>query len=202
MRFTTDWFSDHIPDWKKHLSVYKDKSPLNFLEVGTFEGRSATWLLDNILTHENSKIFCCDTWEGSPEHEKMNVSIDGTYERFMKNVKPYGNRVVVLKGKSQQMLRLLPYEMYDFAYIDGSHTASDVLEDSVLVWGLVKPGGIICWDDYFWSHFSNRLSEDGVTPDENKLLQEPRMAIDAFLRIFNGKYELLAARDQVWIKKL
>jgi hypothetical protein len=45
-------------------------------------------------------------------------------------------------------LRLLPLNFYDFVYIDGSHLASDVLEDAVLSWAVVQVGDMIIFDDY------------------------------------------------------
>ena len=42
--------------------------------------------------------------------------------------------------------------------MDGSHHARDVLQDAVLAWGLLRPGGYMIFDDYEW--VSN------VTPDK------------------------------------
>lgn len=70
MEFKHDWFSVHIPIWKKELKVYKNKPNLHFLEVGCFEGRATRWLLENILTNKSSKITVIDTFEGSIENKR------------------------------------------------------------------------------------------------------------------------------------
>ena len=57
---------------------------------------------------------------------------------------------------SQVVLRRLPLETYDIIYIDGSHATSDVLEDAVLSYRLLKPGGLLIFDDYHWAGRSIR----------------------------------------------
>ena len=36
----------------------------------------------------------------------------------------------------------------DLIYIDGSHLAKDVLSDAILSWKLLKPSGVMIFDDY------------------------------------------------------
>lgn len=200
--FTSDWFSRHIPLFERHLIQFKGQDNINFLEIGSYEGRSACWMLDNILTGKNNFMFCCDTFEGSPEHDPMKIDYSNIFDTFMENVKQYGNKVVVLKGVSQEMLRDLPLKYYDFIYIDGSHNASDVLEDAVQSWRLLKPGGIMAFDDYNWSFWSNRYGEPSQIIDEEMLIREPKIAIDAFLKLFKHQYKLLEQSDQIWIQKV
>lgn len=202
MNFTTEWFDRHMPLFEKHLSHLKGVPNLNFLEIGSFEGKSSCWLLDNVLTDPSCHLFCADTFEGSPEHDPMRVDYTKIYDTFMENVRSHGNKVVVLKGISQDMIRDLPLRYYDFVYIDGSHYGSDVLEDAVISWRLLKSGGIMAFDDYFWSFWTNRFGEDGKVVDEDDYLKEPKIAIDAFINIFRGQYEALTMQDQVWIKKI
>ena len=49
-KFTTDWFTNRIPLWEKILAPLKGKQGIHYLEIGVFEGRSAIWMLENILT--------------------------------------------------------------------------------------------------------------------------------------------------------
>jgi hypothetical protein len=34
--------------------------PVNFLELGSYEGRSTVWMLESLLTHPQSHITCVD----------------------------------------------------------------------------------------------------------------------------------------------
>ena len=73
-------------------------------------------------------------------------------------------------------------------YLDGSHEAPNVLFDGMLSWGLLKPGGVLIFDDYLW------------VP---QLLagHRPQLAIDLFLRYHSGQYDLLHHGYQVAISK-
>jgi predicted O-methyltransferase YrrM len=188
-KFSQDWFSQHIPQWKKNLAKFIDQPNLTFLEIGTFEGRAAVWLLQNVLTHSTSFIDCIDNWSFQAQGLKLDPSL--MESNFDHNIAALGrpNAVQKMSGDSQDILRKLPTTAYDFIYIDGAHNAAAVLEDAVLSWGLLRAGGIMTFDDYQWS----------LAP---QLLDRPKLAIDAFLSVFQGKYKLLDKQSQVTIEKI
>ena len=55
-----DDFTLNIQSWSTYLSKFENAPDLLFLEVGTGHGRSAVWLLENILTNQSSKIITID----------------------------------------------------------------------------------------------------------------------------------------------
>jgi predicted O-methyltransferase YrrM len=73
--------------------------------------------------------------------------------RFDHNVAVSGasNRVIKITGRSQEILRLLRHASYDVIYIDGSHRAVDVQADASFSWPLLKPSGVLIFDDYLWN---------------------------------------------------
>lgn len=190
-QFTVDWFGQNILVWQQFLQRFTCLPDLAFLEIGSWEGRSTCWILDNILTHKSSTITCVDTFEGSIEHKKLNKHFLSSLKSiFDYNINQTGraNQVKKIVGKSQEILRQLPLDMYDFLYIDGSHLAPDVLEDALLGWRLVKVGGIIIFDDYEWP----------VEPPT----YAPKLAVDAFLNVFADKIKLVYKGYQVIIEKI
>ena len=121
---------------------------------------------------------CVDVF--TPEVEKRfdhNVALSGL-----------GDRVVKHKGYSQDVLRTLPYESFDFVYIDGCHLASCVLTDAVLSWDLLRPGGVMVFDDY-------RLKPNAPA------YERPGQAIDAFLEAFADRVALRHKGFQVVVVK-
>lgn len=178
-KFSTDWFTAKIPFWKKTLADFKGRPDISYLEIGVFEGNSAIWVLENILTHPTSKMTCIDTF---PED---------LHERFLANLELSGakEKATVIKGPSQIELRYLPLNSFDIVYIDGSHIAKDVLTDGVLSWGLLKKGGIMIFDDYRW--------KEDTLPAELR----PQMAIDAFIKSFKDELEMISHSYQVIVKK-
>jgi predicted O-methyltransferase YrrM len=177
--FTKNWTDKKTGNWVKHLGHLKDEPDLKMLEVGTYEGRSAIWFLENILTHPTSTITCVDIFV-----------TDGVEERFDHNIAVSGNaeRVVKLKGYSQLVLRSLEPNSFDVVYIDACHQASCVFMDIAYGWDLLKENGILIFDDYLLrAHL----------PEKNR----PKEPIDAFLSAFENAVEILHKKWQVILRK-
>jgi predicted O-methyltransferase YrrM len=176
-RFTVDWHSYNIALWRRLLERYAGKPNVRALEIGSFEGRSTVWLLENILTHRAAGIDCIDTFEGSPEHAALDLTT--LRDRFTSNIEPYRQKVGWFQGRSQDVLRNGFWDahqpLYDFIYIDGSHRAADVLEDAVLSFRLLKLGGLMIFDDYLWS--------SGGSSD----FDNPRRGVDAFYHAYQNQ---------------
>ena len=180
-RFSEDWVSDNSANWERVLSGFKAKANTHALEIGSFEGRSAIWFLENVLTDSTASITCVDIWVGA--YEKL----------FDENVKAYGqsNKLVKIKSRSDEALRKLNRDSFDFIYIDGSHLAKDVLVDAVLAWDLLKPGGYIIFDDYNWYGPRSWLVPNFT----------PKIAVDAFVNIFDPYLEVIYKDYQLVVRK-
>ena len=105
--------------------------------------------------------------------------------------KPFAGRVEKLKSRSGPALAQLAsaQRQFDLAYIDASHRRDEVMNDSLGVWQILAPGGIVIWDDYEWGR--------SLAPDER-----PGPAIDDFLRAQTGHYRVLAKTYQMMIERL
>lgn len=190
-RFTHDWFSRNIPLLLEYLKDIIGKPNLQFLEIGSWEGRSTCWFLEKILTHESSQITCIDTFAGEAYLNLEQNVLENVESRFDWNINLVGVAEKVKKyiGESQYILRNLPLDTYDLIYIDGCHLAIDVLGDAVLSWGLLKKGGLMLFDDY-----------DKIFPENPS--QNTSIAIDAFVNCFAPKIKLLHKSHQVYLQKL
>jgi predicted O-methyltransferase YrrM len=131
--------------WEKSLAPYKGKPNVRYLEIGLFEGRSALWQLENILTHPTAHLTGIDLFRDPRYSRYSNYK-----EVFYSNLKASGfeGKAEIVEGFSQVELRKLPLESFDIIYVDGSHASRDVLEDAILSWRLLKDGGILIFDDY------------------------------------------------------
>jgi SAM-dependent methyltransferase len=179
--FSEDWVTENTTNWSRILGGFKGKADVHALEVGSFEGRSALWFLENILTHPTDSITCVDIWVGP--YEKL----------FDDNVRAYSqpDKVIKIKSRSDEALRKLKPNSFDFIYVDGSHIAKDVLMDAILAWDLLKPGGYIIFDDYNWYGPRSWLVENYT----------PKIAIDSFMRVFGPYLEVVDRDYQVVIRK-
>lgn len=190
--FTVDWFSRFAHVWKDLIAKHK---PSRFLEIGSYEGRSACFVLENVASVRPVELHCVDTWAGGVGHGK--TAMNEVEKRFDRNLQVAGSRVEaakVFKYKAHsadalvQLLAQGKKEYFDFIYIDGSHQAPDVLTDCVLAFRLLKVGGVMVLDDYLWIVDSaGQLAQVG----EEQFYNLPKPAIDAFVNIFQRKMRVL-----------
>ena len=113
------------------------------LEIGSHEGRSAIWFCKNILTHPKSSLLCIDPWKMS------------TLRNFRENLHGEGVLGKVKIWTSPSCERYFGHDRFDFAYVDGEHTAFAVLSDMVKAWEALKSGGVMVVDDYLWPPVEN-----------------------------------------------
>lgn len=183
--FTNNWFElTGKHNFRRHLYGFRNKPNLHFLEIGAYEGKATLWMLENILTHQTSKITVLDTFIGSMEH----LDESDMFEKFNKNIQKHISKVNVKIGKSQVLLREIK-DTFDFVYIDGSHQASDVLEDAILSFRLLKSGGVMIFDDYQWK---------GFPEDYNN----PKLGMDAFREVFRNQIKLIENALQMILVKI
>jgi hypothetical protein len=180
--FSADWFTMHLPAWKKVLEPFQGKPGLNYLEVGSYEGRSMIWMMENVLTDPTARATAVDLFDG-PFKDKFAANIERCGA---------GAKVTSIAGYSQVVLRTLPLDAFDIIYIDGSHAKSDVLEDTVLSWRLLKVGGLMIFDDYLNAERSRYVEGE---------FECPKMAIDPFVQCFEGRCEVLHNEYQLVIRK-
>jgi predicted O-methyltransferase YrrM len=185
--FSTDWFSVNIFYWKH---IFYKKSLLNknlsCLEIGSWEGRSALFLLSNL---PKSNLTCVDTWAGADEHKDLSVlsSIEKTFDT---NLAEFDNRVQKFKGTSYSFFDTLDSgTKYDLIYIDGSHYVDDVMLDALKAFQRLNIGGIIIFDDYFWSFYDN--------PKSN-----PAVAINAFINLKREFLKVEMVYSQIIISRI
>lgn len=185
--FSLDWFSVRIPTWRRLFGPLKGRPDLRYLEIGVYEGRSFIWMLENVLTHPTARLTAVDVFIPPEVHQRFldNIELSGQ-----------GHRVTTIKGYSSVELRKLPLESFDIIYVDGSHTADDVLADAVLGWGLLKTGGIIVFDDFPWPG-TYYTGPDSHLPAE--LL--PGMAINAFMQAYRNYIDVIEYGYQVFLRK-
>jgi predicted O-methyltransferase YrrM len=193
-QFTKDWFGWAPPVWEQLIPMLPHGVERSFLEIGSFEGRSMVWIVENMM-NPGDELICVDTWEGGEEHGAEDM---GTVEkRFRHNhaIAITKNDVSVLphKGLSTEYFGAAIAEgddkiTFDFIYIDGSHIAKDVLTDACMAWPLLKPKGLMVFDDYMWGN-------------PRDILHRPKPAIDAFTNIFAEEAEIIHVGYQLVVRK-
>jgi predicted O-methyltransferase YrrM len=190
-KFTQDWFSWAPPVWEHLTPMLPERK--KFLEIGAFEGRATTWIIENMMEDEG-EIFCIDTWEGGEEHvngEMQNARVNFDHNINTVREKFPNRKVSAFKGLSSEWLPAMASHdkcKFDFIYIDGSHIAKDVLTDACMSWPMLKKGGFMVFDDYLWG--------DMARPNH-----VPKPAIDAFVNIFIEELKITHIGYQFVVRK-
>ena len=200
--FTEDWFGGRRFIWDQ---LMPQMNPSRILEIGSFEGRSTCYLIEELSKERPLEIHCIDTFKGGLEHQagETKAEMDAVETRFSHNVQVALERCVhkvdiyVHKGYSDAELPKLlvngKQAYFDFIYVDGSHQAPDVLLDALLSFKLLRVGGLIGFDDYLWF--------DPLAPDD--ILRSPKLAVDVFTNVYRKKIKLVDSPNyQFYVQKV
>jgi predicted O-methyltransferase YrrM len=142
--------------------------PRVIVEVGSWKGASACYW-GSLLRESNidGVVICVDTWLGSREHLGVAASAHAPewdlnryrkhgyptlYYQFLANVMHEGlqDYIVPLPNTSVIAARWLAAHKLSaqLIFIDASHEEEDVDVDLRAYWPLLRPGGIMCGDDF------------------------------------------------------
>ncbi|MCJ1281398.1 hypothetical protein MMC26_000717 [Xylographa opegraphella] len=193
--FQHSWFELIRPDWEKLTAPLRGRQ-LRILEIGSFEGASTTWILENLMSHPDSTMTAVDTFAGGMEHQADDTGAYGLASlesRFRFNVSQceHASKLRVIKATSDDALIQLRTEgaRFDFIYIDASHVSLDVLHDAVLSWRMLDVRGTLVFDDFTWKGY-------------NEDCYNPRVAIISFLQCAAPELEATETESQLWATKV
>ncbi|HXG76082.1 MAG TPA: class I SAM-dependent methyltransferase [Gaiellaceae bacterium] len=187
-RFSSDWFTRAAESWEPLFQELAG-APCRLLEIGSYEGLSATYFLWRL---PHATVTCVDTFGGSLEHAgeaNYPAALEDAFEANVALVD--ASRIEKRVGESRRVLADLHDEgrLFDLVYVDGSHLALDVLVDAALSWRLLRVGGFLVFDDYVWAE----LGDDA--------LLRPGPAVDAFLALVAGRHEVVIRTRQLGLRK-
>jgi len=182
MNFTQDWFTSNIGNFETSKLVLPDNKL--FLEIGCFEGRATCWMLQNMLADDGT-IYCVDTFKGGREHAGIDLfHLRDVFEDNIHSCQKPEQTVKIMEQLSHKALAMfiLSGQQFDFIYVDGSHEIQDVITDACMAFQVLKPGGVMLFDDY-----------EGT--------EDMKTAINTFLVTHRNKCKLLFINYQLAIQK-
>ena len=187
---TQDWFSGNIPLWMSYIPLVGTPNP-RILEIGSWEGRSASFLLTSPLCANGGSIVCIDHFDlfatpaGKERHKKVlhNLSLTGRPFRVVEKFSVPGLMTLLEEAVKDEAAG------FDWVYIDGSHKADDTFLDAELAWRLANEGAIFIFDDYLW----------GVQPHDSP--HHPKPGVDAFMKLHEHEFEVISSSYQMALRK-
>jgi hypothetical protein len=126
-------------------------------EIGVYRGDFAASLLKQCKSIQT--YYMVDPWKHLDDWNKPANKEDKIFEEFLSETKAKtefaGERRVILRGKTTEVISQIPDESLDFVYIDGDHTLRGITIDLIQVYRKIRPGGFIGGDDFSaspWQH--------------------------------------------------
>jgi glycosyltransferase involved in cell wall biosynthesis/predicted O-methyltransferase YrrM len=148
----TGWFS-----YDKLYDEAVEKAPFkaNFVEVGSWLGKSTNYLVDRIKESKKKIQFTTiDTFKGNLNesyYQKRVESFGGdAFYEFVDNTVISNNydKFDIIKDTSENASKQFLNDSIDFIMLDGDHSYENTINDIKLWYNKVKPGGYITGDDY------------------------------------------------------
>jgi len=133
-KIIVDFLKDHRPGY-----------PLVGIELGIYIGDLVVCLLE--LEPRISKIYGVDPFIAGSGYKGSQEQWDIFYRKALENLWKYGDRVTIIRDKSQNVSDLFP--MVDFVELDGNHTYDQVSFEIEVYEKKIKSGGMLCGHDYF-----------------------------------------------------
>ena len=171
--FTLDIFSHRIDVWTEKLKSLIGAKEINALEVGFYQGMSACWLLDTVLTHETARLTCID--ENYNPKLKENITKTGRE-----------SKVSILNGDTHKLLIGCKSNSFDLINLQDRCKLIDHVEKTTeLAWQLLKPAGLMIFNYYGWSNPGNAQ-------------ENPKIGIDRFLESVKDKWQPIYQSPQTF----
>ena len=153
--FTDKSFNQHTNELKRIITEQGlvDASPKAVLLIGGYEGLSTNWFSNLLLEHPDSQIHIVSQFRNTSEQRdgkwnksdleqifKYNTYFSWYYYKL--NIVPVDKDSLLLAAST-----LDPDIKFDLIYVDGNHEFKEVLYDAVVSWNLLKPNGLLIFDD-------------------------------------------------------
>jgi predicted O-methyltransferase YrrM len=117
--------------------------PRRVFEIGTYTGTTTLAIAMN--SHDNAEIYTLDLPARKKNSDKSDHHVGSAYrgtaaDRKIKQL--YGNSMA---------FDFRPYHgKMDLVLVDANHEDQFINADSANAFRMIKPGGVIIWDDYLW----------------------------------------------------
>lgn len=176
-----DFFSYNIPNW---LSVIPKLKPINYLEIGCFEGRTLSFLcqLNNLRS-----VVLVDNLKGGFGCSIKNINFNLVKKNLFFNLNLLNIKKEVFLNNSDTFFKRNK-KKYNLIYIDGSHHYKDVIKDISYAYFVLERGGILICDDFCKDY-------------KNKKISATKAILD-YLKKNNKKFKILEINYQIYLKKI
>lgn len=155
------------------------RAEFNVLEIGAWAGVSTViWAKALKDAGVKGKVVVVDHWRTTPAaplEMRLATCMNTIFKLFLHNIRSAGldEYVTIVRAPSDEGLRLLSGQAFDFIYIDGDHAYSQVRRDIENCKPLLKGDALICGDDLELQAHEVKLAH-ATRNKERDWIEEPR----------------------------
>lgn len=175
-------FYETIPGWASFGELYVamvQKAPreAQFVEVGSWLGRSACLMAVEILnSNKDINFVCIDPWEDGGPDLRDTQYYKGlkhpVYDTFLENIRPVRHVITPLRLTSLAGATKFADGEIDFLMLDGDHNY-DAIKADIDAWlPKMKKGGVISGDDYLWPGVK-QAADDAFGAKLHRVIKKP-----------------------------
>jgi len=182
--FSTNWFLNNFKVLEYYLPE-KSLDKFNYLEIGSFEGMSALFILNKF---KNANVTCIDQWKLNDNNsQKLDFDFINVEKKFDENLNNFS--YTKIKETSIKALDDLKKKnvLFDCIYIDGSHDGKDILNDAIASFDLLNKKGLIIFDD--------------ISSIYDSINIQPHNAFETFYYLYKKKIKILYLKTIAVVKK-
>lgn len=138
-------------------NILREENIKHFAEVGVWKGDFAKKILKQCEFIQ--QYYMVDPWANLEDWNKpFNIpteAFDDVYNEAISKTEFASDKIVVLRGRTKEVIGDIPDNSLDCVYIDGDHTLRGITIDLIKLYPKIKEGGIIGGDDFInnpWQH--------------------------------------------------
>lgn len=149
--YTRPWFLNSEISKILLDKIENKNKKFNILEIGCFEGLSASFFSDNIMNNENSTLDCIDPFyiSGTVPGITSECITNKTMDIFKKNINMSKNsKKIKFHNETSDDFFLKNKKKFNFIYVDGCHEIDYIDRDIRNSFKCLEIGGILWMDDY------------------------------------------------------
>lgn len=154
---------NQLPELLRTLNL-----PMIAVEAGCAEGYFSAELLEKGV----DKLYMVDAWKTLPQFGDASSSQewhDKNFSDAMERVKPYGDKVVVLRGLTTEMAKEIPDGSLGLVYLDAGHAYANVAEDIRNYAPKLVAGGILAGHDVLNPQYGIRQAVEDFCKDKYEM---------------------------------
>ena len=151
-------------------------------ELGVMRGDFSYFILDRLRPR---KFFGFDIFNGHQWDAIWGVPIEEFFagkthlEYYKDKLRPFADRVVIEQGWNAETLPKYQEPIFDLLYIDAGHSYEDVLYDAEQAKRMLKPSGLLVFNDYImFDHHQG--APYGIVPVVNQMVVNEGWRVIAF----------------------